>query len=136
VRRELGDADRILVEKMGEVVVEACYERVGDHFEDTGSGGFKRRTQHITDKLKDPRWRTYLALDDLLKLRKGKEGYRWVHRIALIRPDYDRSEPAIHEHMIAWIFVEVPEDVTKLIRSPGGLITADSMTQLGARGEG
>lgn len=114
VRRELGDKDTTLVEKMGAVVVEKCYERAGNRFRE--SNGFKERTDFITMKLKAPDWPRHRGFDDLLQLRKGKEGHRWVYRTALVHPEYgDRSDENTREHMIAWHFVEVPDEVIALI---------------------
>ncbi len=103
---------------MGAVVVEECYERVGNRFRPSGPGGFKTRTDFVTKKLSETWWPRHLGFDDLLKLRRDKTGHRWVYRTALIQPEYGHGGNELERGFtIVWQFVEVPEDVTALIDS-------------------
>jgi hypothetical protein len=132
IRREFGEEDRTLVEKMGAVVVDECFQRIGDRFVSCAhEDGFKTRTEFITEKLSGRRWPRYLGFDDVLRLRTGNEEnpFRWVHRTALIQPEYESRSPAESSEgthgggrTIAWYFVEIPDRMSELIENGEGSV--------------
>jgi hypothetical protein len=115
VRRELGQDDAILVETMGAVVVEECYVRNGDRFT-LFPKGFSERTKQITQELSSKSWNDHLGFDDLLKVRAGPTGHRWIYRTAILHPEFRASAIDEEGPAISWRFVEIPESVATLFK--------------------
>ncbi len=106
ISREFGDEDKTLVEIMGKMVVIATYA--------TGPDGtlmemdFAERTQTITEALKAKDNDDGYGMEDLMKLRIGKDSIRWVHRTAILQ------KPRAGKRTIAWRFAEVPNKIAEM----------------------
>lgn len=121
IRREIGEQDSTLVEKMGAVVVTDCFVRAGDRFrllQSSNGSAFQERTDQITARLKSADWRDERGFDDLLRVRAGKEGERWLYRTVGIEPHHGAdgdTDGQLVRLTISWRFVEMPESVKDII---------------------
>lgn len=115
LQREFGDEDSKLVRLMGETVVSKCYERFQDDFIES-SRTFEERTQYITDRLASPEWDATKGFDDLLVVKKGVKGERWVYRTALVHQRGGATGASGEDALISWRFTEMPPSVRTLIR--------------------
>jgi hypothetical protein len=106
ISREFGDRDKTLVDIMGKMVVAETYA--------SGADGtlrmldFIERTQEITDMLKAQDIDDGYGMEDLIKLRAGKDGTRWVHRTAILQ------RPRAGKRTIAWRFAQVPNQIAEM----------------------
>ena len=112
LRREFGDQDADLVRLMGETVVSACYERFKEEFIPS-SRTFEERTQYITSMLTSREWDRTRGFDDLLIIKRGLKGERWVYRSALIHQAPGRQSE--DDTLISWRFAEMPQSIEQLI---------------------
>lgn len=110
IRREFGESDVELVRIMGKTTVLEIFERGDNSYSRTGRT-FEERTEAIVNAIKDELWPRERGFDDLLLVRRGTEGTRWIHRSALVQRYHTG------ERIISWRFVEMPPSVANLTSS-------------------